>query len=57
MDIYIKLEENALFERQMESYANQLDVLMQSEEKNKCSASWYETPFKWITYYGEKKRK
>ena len=33
MDIYIKLEENALFERQMESYANQLDVLMQSEEK------------------------
>lgn len=33
MDIYIKLEENALFERKLESYANQLDVLMQSEEK------------------------
>ena len=33
MDIYIKLEENVLFERKLESYANQLDVLMQSEEK------------------------
>lgn len=33
MDIYIKLEENVIFERKLESYANQLDVLMQSEEK------------------------
>lgn len=33
MDICIKLEENVLFERKLESYANQLDVLMQSEEK------------------------
>lgn len=33
LNIYIKLEENALFERKLESYANQLDVLMQSEEK------------------------
>lgn len=33
LDTYIKLEENALFERQINSYANQLDVLMQSEEK------------------------
>ena len=33
MDIYIKLEENVSFERKLESYANQLDVLMQSEEK------------------------
>ncbi len=33
MDIYVKLEENALFERKLECYANQLDVLMQSEEK------------------------
>lgn len=30
---YIKLEENALVERQLESYSNQLDVLMKSEEK------------------------
>lgn len=33
MDIYIKLKENVTFERKLESYANQLDVLMQSEEK------------------------
>lgn len=33
MDTYLKLEEKNLFERQVESYANQLDILMQSEEK------------------------
>lgn len=33
LDAYIKLEENALFERQIASYSNQLDLLMQSEEK------------------------
>lgn len=33
LDTYFKLEENAMFERQINSYANQLDVLMQSEEK------------------------
>ena len=32
-DTYLKLEETALFERQLASYSNQLDVLMQSEEK------------------------
>lgn len=30
---YIRLEESALVERQLESYSNQLDVLMKSEEK------------------------
>lgn len=30
---YLKLEESALFERQIESYSNQLNVMMQSEEK------------------------
>lgn len=29
---YLQLEENALFERQIDSYANQLNVLMSSEE-------------------------
>lgn len=33
MNTYLKLEENELFERQIASYSNQLDVLMQSEEK------------------------
>ena len=33
VNIYIKLEENAMFERQAACYSNQLDVLMQSEEK------------------------
>ena len=33
MDVYLKLEESNLFERQIASYANQLDLLMQSEEK------------------------
>ena len=33
LDTYLKQEENTLFERQIASYANQLDVLMQSEEK------------------------
>lgn len=33
LDAYLKSEENALFERQIASYANQLDVLIQSEEK------------------------
>lgn len=33
LDTYIKLEGNALFERQIASYANQLDILIQSEEK------------------------
>lgn len=33
IDDYLKLEESAYFERQVASYANQLDVLMQSEEK------------------------
>lgn len=33
IDTYLKLEENILFERQIASYSNQLDVLMQSEEK------------------------
>lgn len=32
-DLYLRLEENTLLERQMISYSNQLDVLMQSEEK------------------------
>ncbi|HIX14121.1 MAG TPA: GHKL domain-containing protein [Candidatus Hungatella pullicola] len=36
MSAYLKLEENNLFERQVESYANQLDVLMLSEEKNRA---------------------
>lgn len=30
---YVKLEENAIFERQMVSYSNQLNIMMQSEEK------------------------
>ena len=30
---YIRLEENAIVERQLESYSNQLDVLMKSEER------------------------
>ncbi len=29
----VKLEENAIFERQMASYSNQLNIMMQSEEK------------------------
>lgn len=33
LDAYIRLEENSLFERQLASYTNQLDILMQSEEK------------------------
>lgn len=33
MDICLKLQENALFERQIAGYENQLEVLMQSEEK------------------------
>lgn len=33
LNTYLKLEEHDLFERQIASYANQLDVLMQSEEK------------------------
>lgn len=33
MDTYKKLEENAFYEMQIESYANQLAVLKQSEEK------------------------
>ncbi len=33
LDACLKSEENALFERQIASYANQLDVLIQSEEK------------------------
>lgn len=33
LDVYLKLEESNLFERQIASYANQLDLLMQSEEK------------------------
>lgn len=33
LDTYLKLEENALFERQIASYTNQLDVLIQSDEK------------------------
>ena len=33
LDTYLKLEEKSLFERQVESYANQLEVLMKSEEK------------------------
>lgn len=33
LDSYLKLEEHTLFERQIASYANQLDVLMQSEER------------------------
>lgn len=33
LETYLKLEDNILFERQIASYANQLDVLMQSEEK------------------------
>lgn len=33
LSTYLKLEENAIFERQVESYANQLNVLMQSEKK------------------------
>lgn len=32
-EAYLKMEENALFERQIASYANQLDVFMQSDEK------------------------
>lgn len=30
---YVKLEESAIFELQLESYSNQLNVMMQSEEK------------------------
>lgn len=30
---YVKLEETAIFERQLASYSNQLNVMMQSEEK------------------------
>lgn len=30
---YLKIEENELFERQIASYSNQLNILMQSEEK------------------------
>lgn len=33
MDAYLRLEDKNLLERQAASYANQLDVLMQSEEK------------------------
>lgn len=33
LDTYLKLEEKNFFERRMESYANQLDILMKSEEK------------------------
>ena len=33
LDTFFRLEESMLFERQMASYANQLDILMQSEEK------------------------
>lgn len=33
LDTYLKLEENSLFERRLASYANQLDVLIQSDEK------------------------
>ena len=33
LDVYLKLEESNLFERQIAGYANQLDLLMQSEEK------------------------
>lgn len=33
LNTYLKLEEHDLFERQIASYSNQLDVLMQSEEK------------------------
>lgn len=33
LETYLKLEENAVFERQVASYSNQLDILMRSEEK------------------------
>ncbi|MCM1101169.1 MAG: GHKL domain-containing protein [Clostridium sp.] len=33
LDVCLKLEENHLFERQIAGYANQLDLLMQSEER------------------------
>lgn len=33
LDTYVKLEENSLYERKIACYANQLDVLMQSEKK------------------------
>lgn len=33
MTTYLKLEDNVIFERQINMYANQLEVLMQSEEK------------------------
>lgn len=33
LDAYLKLEENAVYERQIKSYENQLEVLAQSEEK------------------------
>lgn len=33
LSAYVKLEENAIFERQLASYSNQLNVMMQSEEK------------------------
>lgn len=33
LSAYVKLEENAIFERQMEGYLNQLNIMMQSEEK------------------------
>ena len=33
VDAYLKLEERALFERQIASYANQLNIMTQTEEK------------------------
>ncbi len=33
LDTYVKLEENSLYERKIACYANQVDVLMQSEKK------------------------